>query len=197
MLTANPYRLTIIGVLLLLLFGCATRPPTYQPVNAVQHQASLKKLKNWHVRGKLAFRSEQDKFSANLNWQQQNQQFNVNLSSFLGTNILVLEKHDNRVELQYDDEHYYHTNAGELLYDLLGWTIPVESISQWVKGQASPNAQLEFSDDGLISTLKTRDGWVVRYSDYRATDGILLPHDIRLNTGSNSIKIRVDAWRLN
>lgn len=197
MLTAHLHRLLIISFFVVLISACATRPPPSYSVNAQKHQQQLQQLRNWQIRGKLAFRSEQDKFSASLNWRQQNKDFRLNLSSFLGTNILLLEKHQGRVELQYDDNRYQHISAAALLYELLGWTIPVESISQWIKGQASPEALTEFSDDGLISRLQTRDGWVVNFSDYRQANQTLLPHQISLQAGGNKIKIRVDTWQLN
>lgn len=197
MQAVNLCRLIVIGTLILLISACATRPVPQYSVNAKSHQKQLQQIRNWQIRGKLAFRSEQDKFSASLNWHQQNKDFRVNLSSFLGTNILLLEKHQGRVELQYDDNLYQHVSAAALLYELLGWTIPVESISQWVKGQTSAEARAEFSDNGLVSRLQTTDGWVVNYSDYRQTGKTLLPHQISLQAGTNKIKIRVDAWQLN
>ncbi|GGD63583.1 hypothetical protein GCM10011357_18600 [Lacimicrobium alkaliphilum] len=157
----------------------------------------MQQIREWQIRGKLAFRSEKDKFSANLNWRQQNKNFHLNLSTFLGTNILLLEKQQGKVELHYDDNLYHHINATELLYELLGWSIPVESISRWVKGQASHEANAEFSDNGLISKLQTADGWVVSYSDYRLTEAVLLPHQINFQAGPNTIRIRVDAWQMN
>lgn len=197
MLTAHPYRLLIISIVILLISACATRPVPQYSVNAQNHQKQLQQIKNWQIRGKLAFRSEQEKFSANLSWRQQDDDFRLNLSSFLGTNILLLEKHQGLVELQYDDNLYQHISAAQLLYELLGWTIPVESISQWIKGQASAEASAEFSDNGLLLRLQTTDGWVVSYSDYRQTGKALLPHQISLQAGPNKIKIRVDAWQLN
>ncbi len=197
MQAVNLCRLMVISILIILISACATRPVPQYSVNAQSHQKQLQQIRNWQIRGKLAFRSEQDKFSASLNWRQQDKDFRVNLSSFLGTNILLLEKHQGQVELQYDDNLYQHINAAALLYELLGWTIPVESISQWIKGQTSAEAQAEFSDNGLVSRLQTADGWVVNYSDYRQTGETLLPHQISLQAGPNRIKIRVDAWQLN
>lgn len=197
MLAVYSYRLVLISVALLLISACASRPEVQYAVNAQSHQSKMQQVRNWQIRGKLAFRSEQDKFSANLNWRQQEEDFRLNLSSFLGTNILLLEKHQGRVELQYDDQQYQHISATSLLSDLLGWNIPVEAISQWIKGRASAEARAEFSDNGLLSRLQTNDGWVVSYSDYRQTDNVLLPHLINLQAGPNKIKIRVDAWQLN
>lgn len=197
MQAVNLCRLMVISILIVLISACATRPVPKYSVNAVNHQKQLQQISNWRIRGKLAFRSEQDKFSASLNWHQQDKDFRLNLSSFLGTNILLLEKQQGRVELQYDDNLYQHISATALLYDLLGWTLPVESISQWVKGQTSPEALAEFSDNGLLHRIQTSDGWVVNYSDYRRTGEVLLPHQINLQAGANNIKIRVDAWQLN
>lgn len=192
-------RLRLLGCLLIvaLLNACATRPVVDYSVNARQHQQQLEQLQDWRINGKLAYKGEKERFSATLNWQQQNDDYSLGLSSFIGTRILTLQKSHQQISLEYEDRTYQHHDASALLYELTGWAIPVEQIPAWLKGQVLPDNQAIFSDNGLLQQIRTPQGWLVNLSDYRQTAHYILPYQLELKTPSDLIKIRVDKWQVN
>lgn len=182
--------------LLLLLSACATRPVVEYSVNARHHQRQLAQLQQWQVSGKLAFKSSEERFSANLHWQQRQDEYNIGLNSFIGTRLLSMQKQGGRVHLEYEDREYWHDNAAQLLEQMTGWVIPVSDLPLWIKGQASEEAMPAFADSGLIRRLTTDDGWQVSFSDYRQQDGYILPHALELSATDVQIRIRIDQWQL-
>ncbi|GGO74340.1 lipoprotein insertase outer membrane protein LolB [Bowmanella pacifica] len=192
-------RLRLLGCLLIvaLLNACATRPVVDYSVNARQHQQQLAQLQDWRINGKLAYKGEKERFSATLNWQQQDGDYSLGLSSFIGTRILTLQKSHQLISLEYEDRTYQHHDASALLYELTGWAIPVEQIPAWLKGQVLPDNQAIFSDNGLLQQIRTPQGWQVNLSDYRQTAHYILPYQLELKTPSDQIKIRVDKWQVN
>ncbi|MEI8648285.1 lipoprotein insertase outer membrane protein LolB [Paraglaciecola sp. Hal342] len=54
----------------------------------------------------MAFKSPDDKFSANVNRQQIQDSYHLSLNTMLGINILSMHGDDVSVELDADGEHY-------------------------------------------------------------------------------------------
>ncbi|WP_343844700.1 lipoprotein insertase outer membrane protein LolB [Bowmanella denitrificans] len=184
-------------LLLSLLSACTTRPDVTYSVDAKANQIKLQNLHSWRINGKLAYQGKEERFSATLNWQQSPDEYELGLSSFIGTRILTLHKNGALVTLEYEDKDYQHQNASELLYELTGWPIPVEQIPLWIKGQVSPDTRPLFSDNGLLQQLNTAQGWQVNMSDYRPTGAYILPYNLELKTPTELIRIRVNTWQIN
>ncbi|MGL5224749.1 MAG: lipoprotein insertase outer membrane protein LolB, partial [Aeromonas sp.] len=75
---------------LLALAGCATVSPQRDHVNWQQERTRLEGLTHWQLSGKMAIITPQQKGSARLNWQQTGDDYRLNLTSLIGTNILEL-----------------------------------------------------------------------------------------------------------
>ena len=73
---------------LLLLAGCATTQPQRDQVNWNQERTRLEQLTHWQLSGKMAIITPQQKGSARLNWQQDGEDYRLNLTSLIGTSIL-------------------------------------------------------------------------------------------------------------
>jgi len=82
-----------------------------------------------------------------------------------------------------------------LLYQALGWLVPVDALSAWARGArvSSNAAQLQFGVDGLPSLL-TEDDWSV---DYRAWDTVSdppRPKKVFASQGDAKVRLSVDSW---
>jgi outer membrane lipoprotein LolB len=198
--------------LLLLLFivmlgACSTtRPikPLPGSINEAQHQLTLAQIQHWQVEGRIAFKSSDEKFSANLNWQQDAAHYDIKLSSFIGTSIMHMQGKPGEVLLQADDHSYQDSDASRLITSVTGWNIPVEQLPAWLKGQVNKHDRVIFSKEGLLQQLRPQckkcDAWSITYSAYKQVDEIWLPHQIQLNNlnqANNLIKIRINQWKLN
>jgi outer membrane lipoprotein LolB len=197
----------LLLLLIMLLGACSTtRPIKPEPgsINEIQHQLSLSQLQHWQIEGRMAFKSSDEKFSANLNWQQDSAQYDIKLTSFIGTSIMRMQGEPGAVQLEADGKNYQDSDASLLIASITGWNIPVEQLPAWLKGQVDKQDRVVFSNEGLLQQLSPQcakcDAWAITYSAYKQVKDIWLPHQIQLNNlnqPNNLIKIRINQWQLN
>lgn len=161
-------------------------------------------MQQWQIEGRMAFKSRDEKFSANLNWQQVSAKYDIKLTSFIGTSIMHMQGEPGAVQLTADGQDYQDSDASLLIASITGWNIPVEQLPAWLKGQVSKQDRVIFSPEGLLQQLKPScalcDDWAITYSAYKQVKDVWLPHQIQLNNlnqTDNQIKIRINQWQLN
>ncbi|WP_339723198.1 lipoprotein insertase outer membrane protein LolB [uncultured Paraglaciecola sp.] len=186
--------------LILFLVGCATPPAPIVSLNSTTHQLSLKRLDNWTIKGRLGFKGPEKKQSANFRWQQSPQQYQLNMTSIIGTSLVKMQGNDEGVTLIADDETYQDTDANQLIWRVTGWQIPVEKLRLWVKGQHQHNDQVIISDQGWVNQLQPScnncQNWLINYDNYKLVGDSWLPHKVVLNNSldNSQLLIRVNTW---
>ncbi|WP_354624999.1 lipoprotein insertase outer membrane protein LolB [Psychromonas sp. MME2] len=187
--------------LLLVLFvsGCAQRPAP-QISSWQQHQARLQALHNWDFHGKIAFFTTKERRSLNIHWQQTGDDFHINLTTFIGTTILDIQKSEQGTKITDDDgKIYWGDDAQLLIKQLSGLTLPIDNLQQWIKG--NPNgARYQLNDHNNVATLSGHDleksDWLVEYQQYEATQGINLPYSIQLKHHDLRLKFAISEWHI-
>ena len=186
----------LLLVAALLATGCVTTPqPQRSQVNWTQERTRLEQLSHWQLSGKLAIITAKEKGSARLNWQQDGEDYRLNLTSLIGTNILALSRSKGEITLQDSDGNRHQSQDAEtLIYQLTGWHIPVNGLPEWIKGLPG-QAEYQLNPDSSLASV--RDGqWQIVYGDYRDQDGYRLPHQLTM-TGQNSrLKLQINQWTL-
>ena len=190
-----------ICIILFLLSGCVTAPKPPQSVNTNDQQQALSQFTQWKLKGRLAFKSPEEKFSANLNWAQQQDAFQVNLTTLFGISMMKLTSRPGHAELEADDHHYVDTHATTLINRVTGWNIPVSKLPSWIKGQITTGDSITYNEAGLVKQLAPAcndcGAWQVQYGQYKKVGHLWLPHQIKLNNlrlKDNQIKIRIHSW---
>ncbi|MGY3941586.1 lipoprotein insertase outer membrane protein LolB [Aeromonas tecta] len=184
---------SLIG--LLLLAGCTTTSPQRDQVNWQQERARLEQLTHWQLSGKMAIITAQQKGSARLNWQQDGDDYRLNLSSIIGTHILELSRNKGEVTLIDNDGKLHQSQDAEaLIYQLTGWNIPVQGLPEWIKGLPG-RAEFELNPDASLASV--RDGqWQIVYGDYRDQAGYRLPHLLTMTGQGSRLKLQINQWTL-
>ncbi|MFA3789828.1 lipoprotein insertase outer membrane protein LolB [Aliiglaciecola sp. SL4] len=189
-------------LLLLILSGCVTSTKINQSIDSKRHQQQLSDLTHWKIKGRLAFKSEEEKVSAYMNWQQHENQFDLQLNTFIGTNILKMHSDDNFAKLEVDDKTFTDSDPNSLILKVTGWNIPVEKLGLWVKGQHTAKDNVIYDEYGLVSQLEAKCKkcvpWTLTYSNYKKVEQLWLPHALQLtNTQNiaNQIKIKISSWQ--
>lgn len=189
-------------LLLLSITACVSPPPEQRPVDTNSHQMKLEEFSNWKIKGRLAFKSDQEKFSSYLNWHQQDSAFSVKLSSTLGITLLEMQRDDFSTVLEVDDKKYQGIDASELITRVTGWNIPIASLPRWIKGQVNASDTITWTENGLVEKLSPVcvgcGDWQITFARYKQTQGLWLPHQIVLQNQlqkDNSIKIRITSWQ--
>jgi len=189
-------------ILILLLTSCATPSKQTVSLNSSSHQLSLKQQEHWSIKGKLGFKSPDKKQSANFRWQQTQQQYQLNLTSIIGTSLLKMQGNEEVATLVADDETYQDSDPSHLIWRVTGWQIPVEKMRFWIKGQHQNNDKVITSEQGWVSQLQpicnNCKNWLINYDNYKLIDNIWLPHKVVLRNKSNNsqLLVRINAWDL-
>ncbi|MDM3871531.1 lipoprotein insertase outer membrane protein LolB [Porticoccus sp. W117] len=191
-------RRAFVTALLIGLAACSNLPPqNKQPLPDWQlHQQQLQTLQQWHLNGKLAFRSPAESGSASLRWQQQQQQYQMRLSGIFGIGTTYIEGNDQQVTLRQGDEQLVAANSQQLTGDLLGVPLSVEDLTYWARGIPTPSGTItaqSHDPQGLLSQLE-QDGWQLAFSRYRQSGQWLLPGKIDGQKGELSFKLVIKRW---
>ncbi|MDN4501272.1 lipoprotein insertase outer membrane protein LolB [Alteromonadaceae bacterium BrNp21-10] len=189
-------KLIIYAILMMLVTACASKPPAIlQPVEKQRHQQHLADLQDWQFQGRLAYIEGKQKQSASVQWQQQQKDFSLSLTTFIGIQILALSQDEEQAILEIDDQTHHADNATALLYELTQWHIPVNQMSRWLKGQKTAGDIVNYSPSGWITSL-THGQWQVNYQQYKQVNQVALPHEIVVKGQGLTIKLRINKWTL-
>jgi len=177
-----------------------------QTLTSEQRTAQLLKNKKWHLQGKIAFiekiANKKDKReSASISWHvnEESQNQTLNLTSYLGINVLRIESNKKWHQIKVDGKEYRGTNLAHLIYSLTGRTLPTNALTYWLKGLPyetsdelllNPSTQLPLS----ISSYYNNSLWQISYSNYRVFDGIEMATEFSIEKDGLLIKIAVKKW---
>ncbi|SCZ57906.1 lipoprotein insertase outer membrane protein LolB [Thiohalomonas denitrificans] len=192
----------ISGILAVaLLTGCAAlapEPPVADPEQAwAIHRDRLETIDNWGLNGRLAIQSDGEAWHATLNWRQEDSRYAMRITAPLGQGSLRLEGSPRFVQLQTSKgERAVSDDPEQLLYQQLGWPVPVASLRYWVLGLPAPGAaQRELDSQGRLARLQ-QDGWSIRFMDYRQQDGAEVPTRVFASRGDAEVRLVIGNWTL-
>lgn len=173
-------RYPLLLLVLFLASGCVHRGSLTPPPNVQEHQRQIQAIGNWQLAGKLGIRTADDNGSANLKWDQQLTNYQINLSGPLGQKRTIITGSADKVRLEQTGEAAQEADTAEALIKKSGgWTLPVTQLAYWVRGVPAPELRithLQQNENGLIDQL-VQGGWSVNYSNYRDQNfkGAILP----------------------
>lgn len=197
------------GASLLMLLAVAVLPActslrpadTEQVLRETRYQNrydSLAAIADWSLEGRLAVRNEDDGGSGHFQWAKMLTDDRMEFHGALGRGAWRLRADDNGAVLELaDGEVHRSSTVTELVSERVGWDVPVQQLSWWVRGLAAPGSyrQRSLDDEGnLIELLQA--GWHIEYGGYRSIDGVSLPIKMTARQGESSVKLAVRSWTL-
>jgi outer membrane lipoprotein LolB len=193
--------------------GCATKPTNDSSTlivqqSAMQRAAKLTQIDQWHIRGKIAFieqindqKSKRD--SATIAWRvnEKNQTQELNLTSYLGINVLHLASEHNQHLIKVNGKEYRANNLAQLVYSLTGLTLPTKALTFWLKGLPyQSNDQITLSAETqlpvTLTSLFENIEWHIGYSKYQVFDGVKMATQFTIRKDGLLIKIAIKKWSL-
>lgn len=198
--SASLYVLAL--VLLILLSGCAHRPP--QPIDDwSRHQTQVQKISQWQLTGKLGVRVPGDNGSANLRWQHIARDYMLDLSGPFGQGRMLINGSPKRVTLQQPGSAPLIADSAEaLIYQTTGWTLPVAQLAYWVRGVPAPHqpiARMDHDESGLLAHLE-QAGWHIHYQNYTTIPAkaapVQLPGRVIAEYGDIRLTLIIRQWQL-
>mgnify|MGYP001953489005 CR=1 FL=1 len=214
MKTSNSSLYTLLLPLVLsisiILSGCANKPNSTpnSPLQLVTFEQRTEQLKNqqqWQLQGKIAFiqqiESTNKRESATITWQvnENKDTQELNLTSYLGMNVLQLISNKKQHLIQVDGKEYQGTNLSELIYSLTGLILPTEALVFWIKGipfnqsdelKIDAKTQLPIS----MSSEYHNTTWKINYHNYRPFNDISMATQLTIKKEDLLIKISIKNW---
>ena len=151
------------------------------------------------MRGKLAVKTPEDNLSTNLYWLHTQTKNELKLTTMLGTTLLSLTTEHGMARLEVDGKTYEHHDAQQLLTNVTGWSIPVNSLPLFITGQVSPDDEVSSFDEknrpvSLFTPLETPP-WHVEFLKWQQQSGTQIPRLLQLKRLGLRLKIQVNEWQ--
>ena len=188
----------------LLLPACSTVKTTGSgdPARLEQYEtrvSAITKLESWTLRGRLAVSDENDGGSGTLRWQEGPGGSRMDFHGAMGRGAWRLVAGGGQAELDIaDGKRYTAATVGELVRGQLGWELPVENLSWWVRGVAAPGStdRRTLGEHGTLSFL-SQSGWDIEFGRYREVEGLSLPMKLTARQDGKSVKLAIRDWETN
>lgn len=185
---------------MLLLAGCAALPLQQKPVEPAAYQAHLQrigKIDSFGLEGRIGVLTETKGFSGSMRWRHYPDGDTIDFYSPLGTQLGELEANTDGVTLTTSQKTYHADDAEALTQQTLGWSLPMNGLSDWVLGRPAKGAAeiLAWDAAGHISRLR-QNGWDIEYPAYQTRPGLQLPTKIVLKSRKLDLKLVVESWKM-
>lgn len=190
------HSLASTTLLCLLLAGCVSAPRMDAPVNDdwQVRRDLLDSLTLWEFTGRIGVRDDKESHSSRIRWQQRGDHYVINLWGTLNAGATEITGRPGEVILQQEGKMPLTASTAEdLVYEQLGYELPVTQLSYWIKGMPAPGVQSapSFNAENHLISLE-QDGWHVQYLGYTNYATESLPTRIRIEKSP----LRLDFVRL-
>ena len=184
-------------LLLFLLTACASRQRIPEEGKAdlwKTQEATLTQLKGWRMQGRISVQIDREAWSATLHWQQETDNYRINLIPPLGQGAFELLGGPDTVVMHTADNRLLQADSAEILMEEnLGWHVPINGLQYWIKGTPAPGSkpgEMSLDEHGNLSTL-VQDGWSMEYSRYLETGPYRLPQRLNLENREKKLRVRL------
>ena len=156
----------------------------------------LLEKKQWRVFGKLAVRAEGRAWTTTFQWRQMGDDYLLRLSGPFGGGLQVASR-SQRVEVKTaDDRTFYTDDPEQVLFEQVGWRVPISGLRYWILGRVEPNKsakEVYIDVAGRLSRFKQSD-WFVRYVEYQDVDEFAMPRKASLESGQVKASVLLTRW---
>lgn len=165
------------------------KPVTIEPAST---------LKIWQFKGRVAIKTAKESHIIRIIWKQNGDDTSLRLYGSFGKTYAYLETNSQIATLKVEDKTYQDTDPQRLLYDVLGWNIPVNEMQTWVKGflpESQKNSvKYQYSRGNLIRL--EYQPWTIDFNEYKIFEHYRLPVKLKLTHPKFSIKFSIQRWTI-
>lgn len=187
--------------LILFMSACAQKPLNVPDTFNYRDQLNqLNSLENWEVNGRISIQTTEEAFSASFNWRKLIDYQRIEITGMLGQTYAILEISPERTLLTVRDQPPVEArDTDALMWSQLGFTIPVELLTDWIKAYPTRSTEdtIRIDSDGFITGMSYQD-WQVNYKRYKRFSDIetlLLPSRTTVTNSRETIKLAIKAWQ--
>ena len=193
----------VVLVMVLLLGGCAETPimePSTDPQAEALWQSRevlLRGINGWAVKGRLGIKTRDDGWSASLYWAQQEQLYKMRIVAPFGQGTYEITGGHGKVSLLTEkNEVLEATDPDTLMYENLGWSVPVLGLQHWVLGVPDPGSPIDermIDGTGRLIMLQ-QAGWKIDFSRYVSVGQYELPGRISMENDRIRVRLVIQDW---
>lgn len=193
----------LLGLFLIILIsGCTplwqTQPSQSPDALWQQRQAQQAELKAWAFKGRTAIVQGREGWNAGINWEEQEQTFQIRLSGPFSQGGVVLDGDQQEVTLTLNDGKTLTAETPEqLLAEAMGWLLPVSALRDWVRGvpySKVPVDSQQLDQQGRLTKLE-QAGWQIEFLRYMPFESYSMPAKVFMKHARLSVRLIVSDWR--
>ena len=195
-------------IILVVLIGACSQMSELQVIQESgqswdMRQQQLANINEWDIHARLVILLEDKVYPVGINWIRQHEYSSMVIEAPFGqgvirieSNVSIDEKKQFKLTLA-DGKYHFGATPEVLLVNLLGWSIPVNSLKSWVKGVPDPNVDFNYETYGSGRLkLLSQNGWSVNYLEYfsEQKQRQQLPKRLYLKHDNMALKIVIERW---
>ena len=184
----------VLGVVALLLAGCAAAPVAPTPGG---RSADPQTLTQWTAKGRIALTAQREGGSGSFVWQQRSERTELAVRGPFGAGGLTVVTDGETLQVDDGSGRAIDGEAARLaLEQRLGTKLPLAELRYWMLGVPAPEQGGPVQRATGAVPGFTQGGWVVTYEAFRPAAGWSLPVRMTATTGDARVRIVVDDWQL-
>lgn len=167
----------------------------------------MESIQQWDIQGKISIRSGDELYTADLYWQQQNNDLNMRLVAPFSQGVTQFSGNDKNgyLVLTGQGESIDVDSPESVTEHAFGVALPFSELKYWVRGLPERDVtvwQARFNEDDRLQSFQ-QSGWLVKILKYRKVGNKVLPAKLflsRINDEltDNKVDIRLilRRWKL-
>lgn len=166
---------------------------TFKYISWKERQAKIQKNKSWTINGRLSITHNKKRDIASFEWQQNPNNYTINISGPLNLNSIKITGNANQVEFCQSGQACINAKSAEqLFFNQFGWRLPLSNMRYWILTLPAPTkiGATSFDNYGHLVALQ-QQGWKIYYSEFELVNNLDLPSMIELQNKRFSIKLKI------
>ena len=155
-------------------------------------------MDQWSLKGRLAVNDGKEGGSGSFIWSNHGESISMDFHGALGRGAWRLDADNGGAVLELADGEVYHApSLSQLVKSRLGWEMPVDALSWWVRACAAPGEwdRRELDENGRLRGL-SQFGWVIEYGNFKEVGGVYMPLKLTARRDSHTVKLAMRSWSL-
>jgi outer membrane lipoprotein LolB len=163
-----------------LVAGCVTPPPEPRPFEY-----------RYRCAGRFTVVNDAQAFSASYELSQYPTRFEIEFWGLFGQGRTRLIGRNESLTIDLPSgERIVGANAGALMIQVLGWSVPLDALSNWVQGRPAD----EWPVTNHVSDSFNQLGWHIDLARWRKSSGRHVPGKVVAVRGDSKIVLLIHKW---